>query len=96
MLSLSTAKAEYKTCTVASKIIDTVLQFYEEVGFPQDKPVPICKNNQAAISMQVTAKMTDHCSALIYFNLRPSVVNITKHCLLLSDELDDLVDYSSC
>jgi hypothetical protein len=66
-LSLSTAEAEYKTYTVASKIIDAVLQFYEEVGFPQDKPVPIYNDNQAAIAM---SKQSFSTSATRHMKLR--------------------------
>jgi hypothetical protein len=37
-LSLSMAEAEYKTFTLATKVIDAVRQFLEEIGFPQDSP----------------------------------------------------------
>ena len=50
-LSLSTAEAEYKTFTVASKVIDAIVQFYEEIWFPQDTPITIFNDNQAAIAM---------------------------------------------
>jgi hypothetical protein len=66
-LSLSTAEAEYKTYTVASKIIEAVVQFYEEVGFPQTKPVPIYNDNQAAIAM---SKQTFSTSATRHMKLR--------------------------
>jgi hypothetical protein len=66
-LSLSTAEAEYKTYTVASKIIEAVVQFYEEVGFPQIKPVPIYNDNQAAIAM---SKQTFSTSATRHMKLR--------------------------
>jgi hypothetical protein len=66
-LSLSTAEAEYKIYTVASKIIEAVVQFYEEVGFPQIKPVPIYNDNQAAIAM---SKQTFSTSATRHIKLR--------------------------
>ena len=50
-LSLSTAEAEYKTFTLATKVIDAVRQFLEEIGFAQDKPTLIYNDNQAAIAM---------------------------------------------
>jgi hypothetical protein len=66
-LSLSTAEAEYKTFTVASKLIDAIAQFYEEIGFPQDKPVTIFNDNQAAIAM---SKQTFSTSATRHMKLR--------------------------
>jgi hypothetical protein len=53
--------------------------------------------------MQVDVKTTNQSKRAasarppIYCSIRPSVVvNVTKHCLFHSHEVDDLIDYSSC
>ena len=50
-LSLSTAVAEYKTFTIATKLVDVVRQFLEDIGFPQTEPTVMYNEDQAAIAM---------------------------------------------
>ena len=66
-LSLSTAEAEYKTFTIATKLVDVVRQFLEEIGFPQTEPTVVYNDNQAAIAM---SKQTFSTSATRHMKLR--------------------------
>ncbi len=50
-ISHSTAEAEYKSISRASKFVEGIRQFLEELGFPQLSPTVIYNDNQAAIAM---------------------------------------------